>query len=134
MMKDALLEIGSEELPASFIGIGMSQLKGIAESSLKENGLPYSAIHAYGTPRRLAVVISGLPDRSPDQERVMAGPPAAKGKDSSGLWTQAAVGFAAKKWATPGRINRQRRPAVRGPEDQRRSDAAGIGSALSELD
>ena len=84
MTKDALLEIGSEELPASFIGIGLAQLKAAAESSLKENALPFSSVAVHGTPRRLAVVISGLPEKSADQEKIVTGPPSAKGKDAAG--------------------------------------------------
>lgn len=101
MTKDALLEIGSEELPASFVPLGIKQLKIIAESSLKENGLAFASVVTYGTPRRLAVVISGLPDRNPDQKKTISGPPAAMAKDGTGQWTAAALGFARKQGVKP---------------------------------
>jgi len=101
MTKEALLEIGSEELPASFIAPGMRQLKTLAEESLKASGLTYSAIDTHGTPRRLAVVIHGLPERSPDQEKIVTGPPAAIAKDAQGQWTPAAMGFARKQGLKP---------------------------------
>jgi glycyl-tRNA synthetase beta chain len=99
--KDALLEIGSEELPASFVPIGMRQLKTLAEASLAEHKLSFSVMVVYGTPRRLALLISGLPDRSEDQKRVISGPPAKIAKDSQGQWTPAAIGFAKKQGLHP---------------------------------
>src|SRR5688572_9582705 len=101
MTKDALLEIGSEELPASFIAPGMRQLKTLAEESLKASGLTHGAIEVYGTPRRLAVVIHNLPDRSPDQKKTVTGPPENVAKDAQGQWTPAALGFARKQGLKP---------------------------------
>ena len=101
---DALLEIGSEELPASFIALGMRQLKSHAEESLKTSGLSCSSIEAFGTPRRLAVVIHGLADRSPDQEKTVTGPPAHVAKDAQGQWTPAALGFARKQGLKPSEL------------------------------
>lgn len=100
-MKDALLEIGSEELPASFITLGIRQLKTLSEESLKASGLTFKSIDVYGTPRRLAVVIHELSDRSPDQKKTISGPPVSRGKDEKGQWTPAAIGFAAKNGLKP---------------------------------
>jgi len=79
----------------------MRQLKTLAEASLKESGLPFTSIDVFGTPRRLAVVVHDLLDRSPDQKKVVAGPPAARAKDENGQWTPAAVGFAGKHGLRP---------------------------------
>lgn len=98
---DALLEIGSEELPASFIPIGMKQLKTLAEESLKVSGLHFTSTHVYGTPRRLAIVIHGIAERSEDQKKMAIGPPASIAKDAEGHWTQAALGFARKQGVKP---------------------------------
>jgi len=100
-VKDALLEIGSEELPASFIPMGMRQLKAIAEKSLNDHQLPFKSVHVYGTPRRLAVCISELAGHSQDQERRVIGPPVAAAKDAAGQWTPAAAGFARKHGLRP---------------------------------
>jgi glycyl-tRNA synthetase beta chain len=101
MTKDALLEIGSEELPASFIGPGMRQLKALAEESLKASELSFDSVDVFGTPRRLAVVICGLAEHSPDQKKVVSGPPAGSAKDAQGQWTPAALGFARKQGLKP---------------------------------
>ncbi len=100
-LKDALLEIGSEELPASFIGVGMRQLKSLAEATLTASGLSFKSIEVFGTPRRLAVLIHGIGDRSPDQQKVVSGPPVAASKDAQGQWTAAAIGFAKKHGLNP---------------------------------
>jgi glycyl-tRNA synthetase beta chain len=99
--KDALLEIGSEELPASFVPRGMQQLKAIAEKSLAEHQLAFKSICVAGTPRRIAIVIHELAGHSPDQERKAQGPNEAAAKDASGQWTPAAMGFARKYGLRP---------------------------------
>ena len=104
MNREALLEIGSEELPASFIAIGMRQLKVLAEESLKTSGLTFSSIDTYGTPRRLAVAIHGLLPSSPDQKKIVTGPPTAIAKDAQGQWTAAALGFARKQGLKPSEL------------------------------
>lgn len=57
---DFLLEIGSEELPASFVMPAVSSLKDLLTKFLENEGISYQEIHAYGTPRRLAVLIEAL--------------------------------------------------------------------------
>src|ERR1035437_2536623 len=104
MNREALLEIGSEELPASFIALGMRQLKGLAEESLKTSGLTFTSIDTFGTPRRLAVAIQGLAPSSPDQKKVVTGPPEAIAKDGQGQWTAAALGFARKQGLKPSEL------------------------------
>jgi glycyl-tRNA synthetase beta chain len=101
LIKDALLEIGSEELPSSFVPMGMKQLQAIAEKSLKEHQLAFKSICVFGTPRRLAILIHDLAGTSPNQERRVSGPPADKAKDANGQWTPAAQGFARKYGLRP---------------------------------
>lgn len=101
MTKDALLEVGCEELPASFILLGIRQLKDIAEKSFQQHHLPFHAIRTYGTPRRLAVCIEQLAAHSEDEEQVLLGPPIGSARTASGEWTSAAVGFARKHGVEP---------------------------------
>src|SRR5919199_5714216 len=91
-----LLEVGTEELPASFVDDAIEQWRSRIRASLTENSLTTEAIEVYGTPRRLAVLIKGLPTQQPDREEEVKGPPASAAfKD--GKPTQAAVGFARKQ-------------------------------------
>jgi len=95
-MSTFLLEIGTEELPASFVASAIPQWQSIIPNTLAEQYLTPEKIEVYGTPRRLAVVIEGLPSQQADRVEEVKGPPAtAAFKD--GKATQAAVGFAKKQ-------------------------------------
>ncbi|WP_016949564.1 glycine--tRNA ligase subunit beta [Anabaena sp. PCC 7108] len=91
-----LLEVGTEELPASFLRNAIIQWRSRIPQSLEANSLTPEAVEVYGTPRRLAVLITGLPSQQPDKEEEIKGPPAqAAFKD--GKPTPAAIGFAKKQ-------------------------------------
>ncbi|MEO1348643.1 MAG: glycine--tRNA ligase subunit beta [Cyanobacteria bacterium J06635_15] len=92
-MATFLLEVGTEELPASFVGDAIEQWRSRITASLSEAFLLPEAIKLYGTPRRLAVVIEGLPERQSDREEDVKGPPA-KAAFKDGKPTKAAEGFA----------------------------------------
>ncbi len=95
-MATFLLEVGTEELPASFVSEALAQWRTKLPAELKEAFLKTDGIEFYGTPRRLAVLISGLPERQPDREEEAKGPPA-KAAFKDGKPTKAATGFAASR-------------------------------------
>ena len=91
-----LLEVGTEELPAGFLSDAIVQWKSRIPHSLATHNLPSTVVEVYGTPRRLAVLITGLPSQQADREEEIKGPPAqAAFKD--GQPTKAAIGFATKQ-------------------------------------
>jgi glycyl-tRNA synthetase beta chain len=91
-----LLEVGTEELPANFLSDALVQWRSRIPQTLAANSLNSDAVEVYGTPRRLAVLIKGLPAQQPDREEEIKGPPAqAAFKD--GQPTPAAAGFAKKQ-------------------------------------
>jgi glycyl-tRNA synthetase beta chain len=95
-MSDFLLEVGTEDLPAGFIGDALRQWEKMIPVSLAAEALTNDRIQIYGTPRRLSLIISNLPDRQLDRVEEIKGPPAAAAyKD--GQPTPAAVGFAKKQ-------------------------------------
>ncbi|GAX43285.1 glycyl-tRNA synthetase subunit beta [Tolypothrix sp. NIES-4075] len=95
-MTNFLLEVGTEELPASFLSSAVKQWKQRIPQSLQAHNLTSDAVEVYGTPRRLAVLITNLPAQQPDKEEEIKGPPAqAAFKD--GKPTPAASGFAKKQ-------------------------------------
>ncbi|WP_017720066.1 glycine--tRNA ligase subunit beta [Kamptonema formosum] len=95
-----LLEVGTEELPADFVGDAIEQWRSRVPQTLRENSLTFEGIYVYGTPRRLAVLVRGIPDRQPDREEEIKGPPASAAfKD--GQPTKAAEGFAKKQGVAP---------------------------------
>ncbi len=92
-MATFLLEVGTEELPASFVSDALHQWQSRIPAELAEQALTPEAVRFYGTPRRLAVMLEGLPDRQSDRTEEVKGPPAqAAFKD--GQPTKAAEGFA----------------------------------------
>jgi glycyl-tRNA synthetase beta chain len=91
-----LLEIGTEELPADFVANAIAQWQSRIPKSLTDNLLTPESVQVYGTPRRLAVLIQGLPSQQPDREEAIKGPPAAAAF-KNGEPTNAAIGFAKKQ-------------------------------------
>lgn len=94
MTLDLLVEIGTEELPARFVDDALQQMRHMAETQLPELRLDYERLEVFGTPRRLALLVYGLPGKQQDLVREMKGPAARVAFDESGAPTRAALGFA----------------------------------------
>ena len=97
MAKDLLFEIGAEEIPAGFMPNILGQLKQLAETKLNDAHLPFESIATYGTPRRLALIVTGLADTSAEISERHKGPSASIAYDADGNATKAAIGFARGK-------------------------------------
>ena len=96
-MARLLFEIGTEELPASFVAQGLRSLSEAAKTLLGQARLGDSLeVVPLGTPRRLAIMVDGLPTRQDDLDELIVGPPESIGFDDQGKPTKAAAGFAAK--------------------------------------
>lgn len=91
-----LLEIGTEELPASFVAAGVEALPTLLKNKLAELRLSHGELRSAGTPRRLAVWAEGVADRQPDVDEQVVGPPARVAFDAEGKPTKAALAFASK--------------------------------------
>lgn len=57
---DFLLEIGSEELPAKFLPIGLTNLEKAIRQFLDSHKIPYGTIQTFGTPRRLTALVKDM--------------------------------------------------------------------------
>lgn len=88
-----LLEVGSEELPATFVPIGSRNLKNAIEKLLKEEGLSHGVVHTYGTPRRLAILVKDLIHGTADSTDTRRGPPVSTAYDNEGHATKQGIGF-----------------------------------------
>lgn len=93
-MPNVLLEVGTEELPARFVEPARLQLEQALRDTLRGEGLGAASVRSWATPRRLAVLAAGVPDRQPDVEREVRGPAAHAAFDAAGRPTAAALGFA----------------------------------------
>lgn len=99
-MPTLLLEIGTEELPASFVSSALDQWRARIPADLEAASLSYDQIQYWGTPRRLAVSITGLPSQQPDRVQEIKGPPASLAY-VDGQLSKPALGFARKQGVDP---------------------------------
>ncbi len=100
MKHNFLLEIGTEELPPSFIKPALEFLKIELNLRLRKEGLIPEDLETFGTPRRLIVIGYGLPETQPEREEIIVGPSLTAAFDSEGKPTKAAIGFARSKGAS----------------------------------
>ena len=94
MSKDLLLEIGTEEVPAHVMPRMLSDLSRLAEDLFKEHRLAYDSLRTIGTPRRSALLVTGLAERQEDVSTETRGPSVAIAFDAEGNPTKAGAGFA----------------------------------------
>ena len=94
MSKDLLLEIGTEEVPAHVMPHLLTDLKRLAGDLLAEHRLAYESLRTIGTPRRSALLVTGLAERQEDVSTEMRGPSVAIAFDAEGNPTKAGAGFA----------------------------------------
>ncbi|CAH2031846.1 glycine--tRNA ligase subunit beta [Trichlorobacter ammonificans] len=94
MSRELLLEIGAEEIPAGFVPKALSAMEEMIRKELAAARLEFSGIRTLGTPRRLTLVVQGLPALQPDAEITAMGPSKKAAFDAEGKPTKAAEGFA----------------------------------------
>ena len=104
MEKDLLLEIGTEEIPARFIPAALKDLKGLAQERFQQSRLQYREIRTVGTPRRLALLIFGIPLFQSDKVESIIGPPKNTSFSEDGSPTKVALGFAKAKGVEVGEL------------------------------
>src|SRR5919106_499092 len=104
MDRELLIEIGVEEIPASWLPGLTAQVGTTLEARLKDLRLPPAApIETYSTPRRLTARIGKLAERQTDSEEVLMGP-------SVSAPTPAAEGFAKKQGVEVSALERLETP------------------------
>ncbi|MCD6360612.1 MAG: glycine--tRNA ligase subunit beta, partial [Armatimonadetes bacterium] len=94
MTADLLFEIGVEEIPAPVVLPALRQLEEKIGAGLTAARIEHGEITTWGTPRRLALLVSEVALRQPDVEQEVKGPPASAAFDEDGNPTKAAEGFA----------------------------------------
>ncbi len=98
--RDFLLEIGTEEIPASYMQWVLPEIGRIAAAALDKARLVYGGVSAMGTPRRIVLSVRGLEERQQDLTEEYKGPAWNRAFDASGNPTKAAAGFARSKGVT----------------------------------
>ncbi|NBW07438.1 MAG: glycine--tRNA ligase subunit beta [Caulobacteraceae bacterium] len=73
-MPQLLLELFSEEIPARMQQGAARDLERMVSEKLKAAGLSWDALNVFAGPRRLTLVIDGLPSATPDRSEELKGP------------------------------------------------------------
>ena len=111
MDRELLLELGLEEIPASWLPGLTNQIGQVLEAKLKEARLSTEEpIETFSTPRRLTVRCARIAERQTDLEELLTGPPVAAAFDKDGKLTPAGAGFVKKQGASDDQIERVTTP------------------------
>ena len=86
-MPELLLEILSEEIPARMQARAAADLERLIINSLEKDELKFESLQTFVTPRRLTLVVNGLPVKTEAVEKDRRGPPKAASE-------KAVIGFA----------------------------------------
>lgn len=89
-----LFEIGMEELPPKALPKLRDALQSACVSGLQRYGMEPTSCAAFASPRRLALLMTGIPERQPDTHQERRGPAVSAAFDANGAPTPAAAGFA----------------------------------------
>ena len=134
-MSELLFEIGTEEIPAGYIQPALDVLAAEAAKKLQGLELAFESIRSFGTPRRLALAITGLQSRQADRRQEHIGPSKKAGFDASGKLTRAAEGFARSRGLAPEQLQVVATPKgeyLMAMEDVKGQDTAVLLPALLE--
>jgi len=93
-MKELLLEIGTEEIPAGFVPQALIDMESLARKELEVNRIDFEGVKTLGTPRRLILAVESVSEKQRDLEEKKLGPSKQAAFDAEGKPTKAAIGFA----------------------------------------
>ncbi len=95
-MDSLLFEIGTEEIPAGYIGPALAALESMLKNKMKNARIDHGLAKTFGTPRRLSVLIENVAPRQRTLTTEIMGPPQKVGFDANNRPTVAAEKFAEK--------------------------------------
>ena len=104
-----LLELRAEEIPARMLPGAARELATRVFEELMGRGLGPREVETGFTPRRILLVLKGVPARQADQEETLWGPPVGAAYDKQGNPTQALLGFAKRAEVEPGAVQRAKK-------------------------
>ena len=92
-----LLEVGMEELPASYSKLAIEQFKSAFEKLLNENSYKDYEVNVYTTPRRITTIIDNIIENESIEKEEIKGPSKSISFDDAGNPTKALQGFLKSK-------------------------------------
>lgn len=98
---DLLLEIGTEELPASAVYEGIEQTEKALPHLFERSRLDFEGLRVIASPRRLSAVATGVAGKARGEIKKKKGPLVSTARNPDGSWSKAAVGFARSQGVEP---------------------------------
>lgn len=102
MSRDILLEIGTEEIPASYLPPALQQIRDLADKELSAQRISFGQTRSYATPRRIVLHVTEVAEAQEADVREVLGPAKSVAFDENGKPTRAAEGFAKGQGVTVG--------------------------------
>ena len=96
-MSQLLFEIGTEEIPASYIQPALAFLEQAVQDKFRQLGLSFGWVRSAGTPRRLTLAVDDVQEEQPTRLQEHIGPAKQAAFAADGQPTKAALGFARSK-------------------------------------
>lgn len=106
-MKNLIVEIGTEEIPASALGIATDYLESESKKLLKDARIKFNTVRILSTPRRIIIKIDGVAEETTAVEQEFRGPSVKRAFDEDGNPTKAAEGFAKSKGVDVSQLERR---------------------------
>lgn len=94
MKINLLIEIGAEELPASYVKAAAKEFSEKLKTAFDERNISYKTLNTFFTPRRIASQFIDIDDKESKRTKRVFGPPVETAFDDNGNPTSAAKGFA----------------------------------------
>jgi glycyl-tRNA synthetase beta chain len=132
-VKNLLIEIGTEEIPARFIEPEKEGLLKLMKDGFSSARVPVGEIEIQGTPRRLTVLVRDVAEKQEETLIVKFGPPANRAFDQSGAPTKAAEGFARSQGVTVDELTRREKDGVEFLTVEKLETGAPAGRILPDL-
>lgn len=105
---DFLVEIGTEELPPKALRSLMDAFAENLQAAIDDARLDHGSVHAYASPRRLAVLVEKLSKQQQDRNVSQKGPPTKVAFDADGKPLPPAIAFASKCGVDVGELGRSK--------------------------
>lgn len=133
--RDFLLEIGTEEMPASACRAAIDLLPARVAGLFAAEGVEVQAddVQVKVSPRRIAVLVQNVPGEQAPREIVQRGPAAEAAFDGEGRPTKACEGFARAKGITPAELEIREESGRRFVYYVTRSESRPTSSLLPDL-
>ena len=130
--QDFLLEIGSEQLPSTFVPIGCANLEKNIRRLLDEHGLQFEKIQYFGTPQRLAILVKGLVEGTEPKILEKRGPTVMMAFTHDGKATAQGEGFLKSLGFASATLDQVRKGKCKGLQVQSVKETQYLFAALSE--